>query len=168
MSRQTLTTSDAIPDISAGQMHYRFLKTTTPLYLSSCGHLAVRLDEWPTTMPSWPCDMSLNQDNLPDVWAPTGCEVQAQELPGAKHPADQPPGYVQLDTAAMVEALASNRDEPAWLNQHDLQVGPLLYRNQLAPQSAGPHPEQVHGSKHGNNHADLDGSYGSSVGNEFD
>ena len=70
--------------------------------------------------------------------------------------------------AAMVEALASNRDEPAWLNQHDLQVGPLLYRNQLAPQSAGPHPEQVHGSKHGNNHADPDGSYGSSVGNEFD
>ena len=166
MSRQTLTVLDAIPDISAGKMHYRALKTTSPLYLSSCGHLAVRLDEWPTTMPSWPCDMSLNQDNLPDVWAPTASEVQAQELPGAKHPAVQPPGYVQPDTSAMAEALASSHDEFARPDQQCLQVGPLLHRNQLASQPEGPDSEQVHGSKHRNNHADYDGSYDSPVCDE--
>eukprot|EP00435_Cladocopium_sp_Y103_P012135 s282_g3.t1 len=166
MSRQTLTTLDAIPDISAGKMHYRALQTTSPLYLSSCGHLAVRLDEWPSVMPSWPCNMSLHQDNLPDVWAPTASEVRAQELPGAKHPAVQPPGNVWPDTTAMAEELAVDPFEHAQPDPQCLQVGPLLRSHQHASQPEGPHFEQVHDPEYCDHDADHDGSHDGPDGHE--
>ena len=75
MSRQCLVDLDALPDISKGKMHYRALGATTNLYLSSCGHLAVRLDEWPAQMPPWPFSMPLNHKDLPDVWSPGAREL---------------------------------------------------------------------------------------------
>ena len=75
MSRHTMTTLDAIPDISTGKMIYRALGTTSQLYLSTCGHLAVRLDEWPEELPSWPCQMPLDKNELPDVWTVTATPV---------------------------------------------------------------------------------------------
>ena len=168
MSRQTLTSLDAILDISAGQMHYRALQTTSQLYLSSCGHLAVRLDEWPSKMPDWPCDMPVDHDNLPDVWAPSATDVQAQDLPSARHPAVRPPGYAQPISSAMAEALAADHVGSSQVDQQCVQVSPLLRRDQHAAQSARPDPEQVHGAKHGNDHADHYGGHDGPISFESD
>ena len=89
LSRQTMTLLDAFPDIAAGRMVSRALGTLSPLYLSSCGHLGVRLDEWPEQLPPWPCQLPFSQQRLPDAWVPTAVPVQAQALPSARRPADQ-------------------------------------------------------------------------------
>ena len=121
MSRQTLTILDAVPDIiSAGKIHYRALNATATLYLSSCGHLAVRLDEWPQQLPQWPCQMAVDSKCLPDVWAPSAKPVQAQELPSARHPVNSPPDA--SPSTGMVEEMAKVDDACADLARQRVQV----------------------------------------------
>ena len=160
MSRHTMTTLDAIPDISTGKMIYRALGTTSQLYLSTCGHLAVRLDEWPEELPSWPCQMPLDKNELPDVWAPTATPVQARPLPSARHPAVTPPGDAR--SSFMAEALASAAGPPVEPGGDCEQVGAPLRCFELEATSARRHHQALHGSLHGGDHADLDGSNGSS------
>ena len=128
MSRQALTTLDAVPDISGGQIHYRALNVSSPLYLSSCGHLAVRLDEWPSKMPKWPCDMNVNTEHLPDVWAPSAVPVRAQELPSAKHPANSPPNATL--TSFMAAEMAPCDEPAADLHRSGAQVSAAVCGNQ--------------------------------------
>ena len=137
MSRHTMTTLDAIPDISTGKMIYRALGTTSQLYLSTCGHLAVRLDEWPEELPSWPCQMPLDKNELPDVWAPTATPVQARPLPSARHPAVTPPGDAR--SSFMAEALASAAGPPVEPGGDCEQVGAPLRRFELEATSARRH-----------------------------
>lgn len=163
MSRQTLTTLDAIPDISAGKMHYRALQATSPLYLSSCGHLAVRLDEWPSVMPDWPCELPVNHANLPDIWAPTAHAVQAQALPAARHPAVHPPGNVQSTPAEMAEALATDSREPFRLDQERVPLSAPLCGDQSSQPPSRQDPSRFHDSQHSHNGADYDGCHDSAV-----
>ena len=111
MSRNTLAVLDGLVDICRGEMVYRALQTTSPLYLSSCGHLAVRVDEWPEDMPQWPCVMPVDDmENLPDVWAPAAKPVQARTLPSARFPANTP-WFPDAQTAA--SAMAPTMEEDA-------------------------------------------------------
>ena len=161
MSRQALTTLDAVPDISGGQIHYRALNVSSPLYLSSCGHLLVRLDEWPSKMPKWPCDMDINTEHLPDVWAPSAVPVRAQELPGAKHPANSPPNATL--TSFMAAEMAPCDEPAADLHRSGAQVSAAVCGNQPEAQCERWNSSSFHASLNGDNNAVNNGCDDGSV-----
>ena len=124
MSRQCVVALGALPDISIGKMHYRAVGTTTNLYLSSRGHIAV-LDEWPAQMPPWPFSMPLNHKDLPDVWSPGAREVCAQAL------------YQQLIILQHLHSfMQPGRAPPSWLRRRCAVLQNLM--NQLIMQDCRP------------------------------
>ena len=161
LSRQTMTTLDAFPDITAGRMVYRALGTSSPLYLSSCGHLAVRLDEWPSELPVWPCQLPFTQHQLPDVWAPTASPVKAQVLPSARHPAVRPPLHGSEGTSTeMAAQLAILHGEPPEVCGERVSHGDPLCLDQPEAQperqSAPPIWSSIDGSHHADDHRSSD------------
>ncbi|CAE7832499.1 unnamed protein product [Symbiodinium sp. CCMP2592] len=54
LSRPTMEALGAVPDVLAGVMHFKAFNASTQLYLSPCGHLALRVDEWPSECFEWP------------------------------------------------------------------------------------------------------------------
>ena len=64
MSRRAFEYLGAVPDVHTGRIHFRALKRSSQLWLSPCGHLAVRIDEWPEGEFSWPVAVPAG---LPDV-----------------------------------------------------------------------------------------------------
>ena len=78
LSRQAFNTLHAIPDIVTGTIHYVALNRTAPLYLTECGHIAVRIDEWPSDMceHDWP----IENDNQLEIVAPEASKVDACAL----------------------------------------------------------------------------------------
>ena len=52
-SRPAFEALGAVPDLVRGEMHYTALKTSAPLFLSKCGHLAIRIDQWPPEPFEW-------------------------------------------------------------------------------------------------------------------
>ena len=141
MSRNTLATLDGLVDICRGEVIYQALQTKSPLYLTSCGHLAVRIDEWPSTMPSWPCTMQGIDDeqNLPDIWAPAALPVQASALPSARFPLQRPPlADAGQDSTVMASSMEAAADTPLQLHEQGAEDGVGLCRNLDEPQSSGP------------------------------
>ena len=60
-SRHTMSALGAVVDVARGEVFFRGFNSASQLYLTSCGHLAIRIDEFPTTMPSWPFDTTSEQ-----------------------------------------------------------------------------------------------------------
>ena len=159
MSRQTMTVLDAVPDITAGVIHYRALQSSSTLYLSSCGHLAVRLDEWPSSMPDWPCELQFHDKHLPDVWAPSASQIVARELPSARHPAVVPPGHAKsFASSEMVETLARAPSSPLQPGDECDQGGDVLCGHEFEANAQGQDFGSVLSSEHSNHYAVHHGS----------
>ena len=54
MSRRVFEALGEVPDIHEGETHLRALGKTSKLWLFPCGHLALRMDEWPSEGFDWP------------------------------------------------------------------------------------------------------------------
>ena len=159
MSRQTMTVLDAVPDITAGVIHYRALQSSSTLYLSSCGHLAVRLDEWPSSMPDWLCELQFHDKHLPDVWAPSASQIVARELPSARHPAVVPPGYAKsFASSEMVETLARAPSSPLQHGDERDQGGDVLCGHEFEANAQRQNPGSILSSEHSNHYAVHHGS----------
>ena len=111
-SRPAFTKLGAIPNLVEGKMYYQALQTESKLYLSPCGHLAIRIDEWPSEF-AWP--PLVNEDEKSDdVWSPDAVVLEPVALQHPVTSARSPPhaisssisGYSSM--AAQLEA----DDEP--------------------------------------------------------
>lgn len=80
-----------------------------PVSCISCGHLAVRIDEFPTTMQTWPMTPPVNSEYPPDCWAPELQAVSSRTLHRAVH-GPQVPLTSNASTTAMASTLACAAD----------------------------------------------------------
>ncbi|CAE7255028.1 PSMC3, partial [Symbiodinium sp. CCMP2456] len=61
LSRRTMEALGAVPDLLEGEIYFKALGKSTCLYLSPCGHLALKIDEWPSSAFEWPGQYSSMQ-----------------------------------------------------------------------------------------------------------
>ena len=104
MSRKAFEVLGGVPDVHAGTVHFRALGCTTTLWLSPCGHLAVRLDEWGSEPFEWP--PAHIPESLPDV-IHSSCFLS----PSALKAIDLPARPVPHATANMVDPVAESSEE---------------------------------------------------------
>lgn len=158
-SRPAFTKLGAIPNLVEGKMYYQALQTESKLYLSPCGHLAIRIDEWPSEF-AWP--PLVNEDEKSDdVWSPDAVVLEPVALQHPVTSARSPPhaisssisGYSSM--AAQLEA----DDEPC---SRIRVLGPassdVLCQHGNEAFSAGPNFEGVLPSSDCNNYADVNNS----------
>jgi len=108
-SRPAFASLGAIPDIVAGVMHYTALGCDARLWLSPCGHLAIRIDEWPEDCFSWP--PACLPRTIPDAWCPSAAEFKSATLVRSTAPSEPPP-HAKGPDSNMAAALASAADPP--------------------------------------------------------
>ena len=152
-------------------MHYRALRSSSPLYLSSCGHLAIRIDEWPEVMPDWPVTkQQILEDKLvsPDVWAPTAKKVAPFALPSASFPAAPPPSHASgPEREGAATWLAETMEMlPQPLLRDSLQrddSSSVLLSNKYKGRASGFHHPAVRSSEHSGEHDDYGGRNGGDV-----
>lgn len=77
-SRPSFTSLGAEPNIVTGIMHYVALNTESELCLSPCGHLAIRIDEWPSHNFAWPPALDLS--SVPDAWSASAAVLNVVKL----------------------------------------------------------------------------------------
>ena len=107
-SRLSFEVLGAVPDAVCGVMHYKALGKQSPLYLSRCGHLAIRVDEWPHEEFEWP--MYQHASTLPDAWIPNVPPLKIATLKHAKGPAVPPPHA--SDSRSVYHGMASQLEAP--------------------------------------------------------
>ena len=95
-SRPAFEALGAVPDVTTGIMHYKALGTSSQLFLSKCGHLAIRIDEWPSEVFAWP--VALPDGITPDVWLPGAFSLKGAKLQKCDQPA-RPPPHAELGTS---------------------------------------------------------------------
>ena len=105
-SRHTMSTLGAVVDVARGEIFFRGFNSASQLYLTSCGHLAIRIDEFPTTMPSWPLTPPVSSEYPPDCWAPAVQLVSNCAFDRAAHAPQVP----DAGSTAMASTLASSSD----------------------------------------------------------
>lgn len=106
-SRPSFTSLGAEPNIVTGIMHYVALNTESELCLSPCGHLAIRIDEWPSHNFAWPPALDLS--SVPDAWSASAAVLNAVKLKSTQRSFRPPPhaeGTSELGTA-MASTLAA-------------------------------------------------------------
>ena len=105
-SRHTMSALGAVVDVARGEVFFRGFNSASQLYLTSCGHLSIRIDEFPTTMPSWPLTPPVSSEYPPDCWAPTVQPVCVRVLRRANHGPEIPVTSGDASSTAMASALA--------------------------------------------------------------
>ena len=120
-SRHTMSALGAVVDVSRGEVFFRGFNSASQLYLTSCGHLAIRIDEFPTTMPSWPLTPPVSSEYPPDCWAPAVQSVSNRALDRAVHAPQVP----DASSTAMASTLACVADPPQHVHRpgdHDVEA----------------------------------------------
>ncbi|CAE7560935.1 GIP [Symbiodinium sp. CCMP2456] len=130
MSRKAFEALGAVPDVLCGTMYFRALQCTTQLWLSPCGHLAVRLDEWGDDPFVWPPEYI--PPALPDVIY-SGSFESSNSLKTIELPARPVPHA----SANMAFALAQHAEEPPELRLLRQADGDHVLGHDLAPRSQG-------------------------------
>ena len=148
----------AVPDLCEGVMYYKALNTTSPLFLSQCGHLAIRIDEWPSFPFEWP--QLPQSDQLPDAWAPDGFPLKPVRLPRAHRPSRSPPHAVAATvsehcTTFGTAAMATDVEPIAGVHLHDQADGSQLRSHQYEALHEGSHSGSLVSAPDGNNNAEL-------------
>ena len=90
MSRRAFESLGAVPDVHLGQVYFRAMDRVAQLWLSACGHLAIRLDDWgnasfsrppkhlPKNLPNVVSDEAFDCPSaLQPITAPANPEVRA-------------------------------------------------------------------------------------------
>ncbi|CAE7226683.1 unnamed protein product [Symbiodinium sp. CCMP2592] len=70
LSRRTMEALGAVPDLLEGTVYFKAFGKSTDLFLSPCGHLAIKIDEWPNHAFDWPgkySTMQFSGQGPPDV-----------------------------------------------------------------------------------------------------
>ena len=125
-SRPAFEALGAVPDICKGIMHYRALNCSSKLYLAH-GHLAIRIDEWPSEPFDWPMSFASNQ--IEDVWIPGVTDtlpLKPTKLQEACEPVRKPPHADHHVLSSMAEQLALPHDELPGDAVHNEVPGALL------------------------------------------
>jgi hypothetical protein len=97
-SRPAFEKLGAIPNLLQGVMHYVALQTCSRLYLSPCGHLAIRIDEWPSSLFTWPPEIEHN--SFEDAWSPDALKLETTSLQQPEVPSCPPPHAASSSTMA--------------------------------------------------------------------
>ena len=97
-SRPAFEKLGAIPNLLQGGMHYVALQTCSRLYLSPCGHLAIRIDEWPSSLFTWPPEIEHN--SFEDAWSPDALKLETTSLQQPEVPSCPPPHAASSSTMA--------------------------------------------------------------------
>jgi len=120
-SRPSFEILGAVPDIVQGVMHYKALgpDAKSKLFLSKCGHLAIRIDEWSHESFEWPV---LHDSNiLPDAWIPGQLPLKKQTLQNSKEPARPPPhAGASIFSTRMAEELEASHRADLGVHLHSL------------------------------------------------
>ena len=111
-SRHTMSALGAVVDVARGEVFFRGFNSASQLYLTSCGHLSIRIDEFPTTMPSWPLTPPVSSEYPPDCWAPAVQPVSGRVLKRANHGPEIPVTSGDASSTAMASALACSTGAP--------------------------------------------------------
>ena len=118
-SRPAFAKLGAIPDIVSCKMHYTALGTESQLFLSSCGHLAIRIDEWPSTPFSWPPELDFDMKRFPDAWSPSAAVLDEATLRPSLAPSRPPPHARQSQRSPDVGTMAQSAESSHGDRLHD-------------------------------------------------
>ena len=153
MSRKAFESLGAVPDVHKGQIYFRAMDCVATLWLSPCGHLAIRLDEWGEQAFPWP-PKRVPQD-LPDIISDEAFDCPST-LQTIVAPAKPVPHAL---TSFMAGALAEAPEQPVQLRGHGQSDGPALLRHGASGEESleGPHLEPVCPAWHGEFDAELNG-----------
>ena len=158
-SRPSFASLGAVPNIVQGVMHYQALKTESKLYLSPCGHLAIRVDEWPSFPFQWP--IRNGEDSSPIEDACTNDEVMLEPVPLVQTSIpSRPPPHASLSSslsssATMVAPLETGDATCVGVRPHDSLGSDLLCLDSSASPSQGQCVDAVLSSSDGNYHVDV-------------
>ena len=119
-SRPAFEALGAVPDIHQGIMFYRALDRQSTLFLTKCGHLAIRVDEWPDEPFEWPLHVF---ECPPDVFVPGIQPLKGVKLTSSDHPALPPPHAGSALVASAMEAIDGDVVRPP---ERDSDGGALL------------------------------------------
>ena len=113
--------------MSQAKIHYTHLGVSSDLWLTHCGHLAVRVDEWPADAFAWPVHVPRDQHGVLDVWCAslTGPGMSDSALHVNVAPPKPPPHA--LGTSSMAHSLAASAVHPSGVCE-SLQDGSSLLR----------------------------------------
>ena len=135
-SRHTMSTLGAVVDVARGEVFFRGFNSASQLYLTSCGHLSIRIDEFPTTMPSWPLTPPVSSEYPPDCWAPAVQPVSSRVLKRANHGPEIRSTSGNASSTAMASTLASSTGAPALVHRQCDHDGEALQCNEHEGQSS--------------------------------
>ena len=155
MSKKAFESLGAVPDMHTGSIYFRALDCTTDLWLSPCGHLAVRLDEWSSEEFPWP--PSRVSAELPDVIHPWSFEG-----PSPLKVIDSPAKPVPHASSRMASALAAFAEEPPDIRLLREADGAALLGHDAAASPEGHDPPYLQHPKFGIDLADYHGGADSS------
>ena len=155
-SRPSFAALGAVPNIVTGIMHYTALGVTSPLYLSSCGHLAIRVDEWGDEPFEWP---SLPEGYTSDVWTPAPVLLESATLASPDHPAAPPPhAKADLSASSMASTVAAASPERLRVRVRRGADGATLLRHQPDEQLSRPGAPELFPSSNGHHDVEFLGS----------
>ena len=135
-SRHTMSALGAVVDVARGEVFFRGFNSASQLYLTSCGHLAIRIDEFPTTMPSWPLTPPVSSEYPPDCWAPAVQLVSNRVLDRAAHAPQVP----DASSTAMASTMACAPDPHEHVHRPGDYDGEALQLNSFEGESTGQDP----------------------------
>ena len=157
MSRRVFEALGAVPDVHTGEIYFRAFDRVSRLWLSPCGHLAIRVDEWPEHEFTWP--PKVLDHHLPDVAHPAALADQ-RSLAAIDRPA-QPVPHASSAMAVAMARLPEATPELRVLREPDRD--PVL-NGDIEACTQGRDPPHLRGSLDGDNPSHDGGSSGCKVG----
>ena len=142
-SRPSFASLGAVPNIVQGVMHYEALKTESKLYLSPCGHLAIRIDEWPSHSFTWPIRSPDDSSMIEDACADNAVMLEPVPLVQSSIPS-RPPPHASVSGAAFDGVCP-----------HDSFGSALLRLHGSSSTSQGRRADAVLSSSDGHYHVDV-------------
>ena len=158
-SRPSFTTLGAIPNLITGVMHFVALKTTSKLCLSPCGHLAIRIDEWPDEVFPWSPQHD-EHGTAPDAWCSTAAMLETARLVESSDPPRRPPHAILggSPSTKMAASLAQADASNLGVRPHGDAISADVCINEPTSQASRCGVDQLLSSPDCNNNAEHHGS----------
>ena len=159
LSRRAFEILGAVPDVHKGWVYFRALKCSAKLWLSPCGHLAVRLDDWGDQVFQWPLEHIPSE--LPDIICSAGF-YSPSVLATTSSPAVPPPHASSL----MASAVAGAVKKPDALHLQREFDGPAVLHDGPPWSAQGQGAGHFRHTLYGPNDPEHNGSPGSPIGSD--
>ena len=169
LSRRALETLGAVPDLVEGQIIFKALNgSKTKLYLSPCGHLALKIDEWPSREFEWPLQdcPAFPSTGPPDVWckgafSPKLVKLESLSSASTVHP--PPHASAPRRSTLMASSVAGDHGALDRVHGFGAEHSSALRCHKPTATPQGQHPEDLHYSEHGVYNVEHSGGHGSST-----